>query len=267
MSHPSPSIEQRASRRALRARLSAPLSAALALCLLACAARPEAPAQHPTAATTEAPPVASSEPPSEAPREEQQLELPPAPASCERYRPAAEARQALGGAGCQSPRAFRESLAQALDAPPDARDAALAALTGCGLPVPGWVTALRAELAEPECADVIVRGALEGPVKLRADLSDALKGLALAAQLSRLVRDPPRIEQPSKEQFEAYFKDQLTPWIFQQAHMVHRLSQSAARLAGYGRAVAAVEAGIADMRFVEVVRDVPLPTTMAADAE
>jgi hypothetical protein len=266
MSQPSPSIEQRTPRRALRARLPAPLCALFSLWLLACAARPEAPAQHPTAATTEAPPTASSPPPSEAPTEEQRLELPPPPASCERYRTAPEARQALGGAGCPSPQAFRESLAQALDATADARDAALAALTGCGLPVPGWVTALRAELAEPECADAIVRPALEGPVKLRADLSDSLKGLALAAQLSRLVRDPPRIEQPSKEQFEAYFKDQLTPWIFQQAHAVHRLSQSAARLAGYGRAVAAVEAGIADMRFVEVVREVPLPTAMAADA-
>jgi hypothetical protein len=247
----------------------APLCAAFSLWLCACAARPEAPAQHPSAPTSEAQPTPDAEvaAPEETPRAEQQLELPPAPASCERYRPAAEARQALGGPGCQSPQSFRESLAQALDEAPDARDAALAALTGCGLPVPGWVTALRAELAELECADVIVRGALEGPVKLRADVSDTLKGLALAAQLSRLVRDPPRVERPSKEQFEAYFKDQLTPWIFQQAHAVHRLSQAAARLAGYGRAIGAVEAGIADMRFVEVVRDVPLPTAMAADPE
>lgn len=264
MSQPLPSIQ----RRALRARLSAPLSAALSLWLLACAARPEPPAQHPAPPATEAAPAPSTEPPpKEAPSEAEQLALPPAPASCERYRPAAEARQALGGPGCQSPQALRESLVQALAAAPDARDVALAALTGCGLPVPGWVTALRAELAEIECADVIVRGALEGPVKLRADVADTLKGLALAGQLSRLVRNPPRLEQPSKEQFEAYFKDQLTPWIFQQAHAVHRLSQSATRLAGYGRAVAAVEAGIADLRFVEVVREVPLPTTMAADGE
>ncbi len=263
MSRPSADTD----RRPLRSRLAAALSAALSFWLLACASRPAAPAQAPTAVASEATPAPSAEAPREEPREEERLELPPAPASCERYRPAGEARPGLGGPGCQSPQAFRESLVQALDAAPDERDAALAALTGCGLPVPGWVTALRAELAELECADVIVRGALEGPVKLRADVSDTLKGLALAAQLSRLVRDPPRVEQPSKEAFEAYFKDQLTPWIFQQAHAVHRLSQRAARLAGYGRAVAAVEAGIADMRFVEVVREVPLPTTMAADAE
>jgi hypothetical protein len=241
--------------------------AAACLLLGACAARPETPVAHPEApAATEngTTPGAASPAPEQA---TESLELPPAPESCSRYRRVAEARQALGGPGCQSASAFRESLAQALDGAPDARDEALAALTSCGFPVPGWVTALRAELAEPECADVIVAGALAGPVKLRADVGDTLKGLSLAAQLSRLVRDPPRLDQPSKEQFEAYFKDQLTPWIFEQAHAVHRLSEAAARLTGYGRAVAAVEAGIADMRFVEVVRAVPLPTAMAADPE
>jgi hypothetical protein len=242
--------------------------AVVATLLSACAARPDGGIAHPEAPapaeSSNAPGGAAAPEPAPPP---EILKVPRAPESCARYRRVAEARQALGAAGCQSANAFRESLVQALDAAPSGRDEALAPLTSCGFPVPGWVTALRAELAEPECADVIVGGALEGPVKLRADVGDTLKGLSIAAQLSRLVRDPPRVQQPTKEQFEAYFKDQLTPWIFEQAHAVHRLSENAARLAGYGRAVAAVEAGIADMRFVEVVREVPLPTSMAAEGD
>jgi hypothetical protein len=128
------------------------------------------------------------------------------------------------------------------------------------------VVALRAELAEVECADVIASPPLMAAQELRIDVRDALRGFTLAAQLSRLVRDPPRVSAPTKEDFERYFKEQLSPWILAQAHSVQLLSQRASRLEGYGRAVAAVEAGIADMRFVEVVRDVPLPTSMSADA-
>lgn len=237
-----------------------------ALCLAACAGAPAPPAEAPTppaAQSAEERPDASATPEPESARDEA---VPPAPPHCERYRsPSPPA--SLPAAACQSKATYREAIAAALESPADERDRSLAAAAACNLPAPGWAHALRAELAELECADVIAEEALASVPNLRSDIGDALRGLALAAQLSRLVRDPPLIDAPTREVFDVYFEQQLTPWIVAQARAVHRLSMAAARLRGYGRAAAAVEAGIADMRFVEVVRAVPLPTSMAADAE
>jgi hypothetical protein len=46
---------------------------------------------------------------------------------------------------------------------------------------------------------------------------------------------------------------------------IEKLSADAARLTGYGRGLAAIAAGNADLRFVEMVRAVPLPDEMKAD--
>jgi hypothetical protein len=48
---------------------------------------------------------------------------------------------------------------------------------------------------------------------------------------------------------------------------VGRLSLEASRLKGYGKAVAASEAALSDLRFVQAVRAVPLPDELASDPE
>jgi hypothetical protein len=52
-----------------------------------------------------------------------------------------------------------------------------------------------------------------------------------------------------------------------QAQAIHELSLAGARLTPYAKGVVAVEAGLADMRFVSVVREVPLPREMSDDAD
>jgi hypothetical protein len=155
------------------------------------------------------------------------------------------------------------------DSDPLTRDGALGALEGCSTFAPGLIRALRAELADAGCGDVLVEPYLESSgATLTADARHVLIGLGLAARLTRLVRTPPRLEPPfTKQRFSQFFNDDLAGWIKTQAHAVHQLSLVGSRLLGYGKALVAVEAGLADLRFVEVVRDVPVPDELTRDPE
>lgn len=62
----------------------------------------------------------------------------------------------------------------------------------------------------------------------------------------------------------AFVKGPLADWIGEQAAAVYHVSLAA--LSGYGKAVVAIEAGLADMRFVEVVRAAPVPDEIRGDA-
>src|SRR5690606_3553830 len=86
--------------------------------------------------------------------------------------------------------------------------------------------------------------------------------------LRRLATTPPSPPAASdKPTLEAYFKDTLFPRITEQSSAIHRLAERGARLGGYARGIVAVEAGMADMRFVEIARAVPIPKEMQSDPE
>jgi hypothetical protein len=134
------------------------------------------------------------------------------------------------------------------------------------------IRALRVELAPSTCADALVDGyferiAADAP-PLRADLKDLLFGLGIAARLDRVELQPPQdpAATQNKEKFQEFFKARLAPWILQQAKAIHELMEQAAKLQGYGRGLAAISAGIADLRFVELTRGLPLPSDMQNDA-
>jgi hypothetical protein len=147
------------------------------------------------------------------------------------------------------------------------RDGALASLEDCAHWPAGLVRALRVELAPAACGDAIVEPFLERRPLLSRDIEQALVGLALAARLRRLADDAPIPAALDRSAYLAHFETVLRPWVLEQARAIQEVSLSAAALQGYGKAVAAVEAGMADMRFVEVARAVPLPDEMAADSE
>ncbi|HEX6273426.1 MAG TPA: hypothetical protein VFZ53_10305, partial [Polyangiaceae bacterium] len=149
------------------------------------------------------------------------------------------------------------------------RDRSIACLEDRGGYPEGLLRALRAELAPVACADAIVAPVLEKPkTKLALEIENALLGLALSARLARLLGEPPRLEAPfSKERFLAFQKDELGPWIVAQALAIDQLSLQGSRLTGYGRGVAAIAAGNADLRFVEMARGIPLPDELRADKE
>ncbi len=193
--------------------------------------------------------------------------MPAADASCQEYlahtseicRPAALA-----------PQTARDALAQALrSATPLERDALLSCLESDSSLPPGLVRALRAELAPLGCADVLAMPFLEPRrPELERSVEDTLIALASGGRLARLVQKAPELSAPfDKAHFMEFFQTTLKPWIVTQAQAIRQLSLSAAQLSTYAKGVVAIEAGLADMRFVSVVRQVALPKEMNDDAE
>lgn len=186
--------------------------------------------------------------------------VPPAPA-CAAY----GSRKKTGKAKCDDALA---ALGGALgEADRAVRDAMLLDLEACKALPSGVVRALRIENAETGCGDVLAAPVI-GKAGPSPEVQHALFGLALAARLSRTVEGAPKATPPfDKPHVLAFIKGPLGAWIATQAKLVEDLSTQASHLRGYGRAVAAVEAGLADLRFVEVVRAVPVPDAIAKDAE
>lgn len=189
---------------------------------------------------------------------------PPAPASCDAF-----AARTPAAATCADREQSIGWLARALaQTEPGQRDAALAGAESCAALPRGLARALRAELAPVECGDRLVADYVEAEKDLDPSVRNVLVALGLAGRISRLVHDPPRLEgKVTREAFGPYFKDRLAPWVGQQAHALEVLSIVGSRLPGYAKAVVAVEAGLADLRFVEEVRGVQLPEELAKDSE
>ena len=188
--------------------------------------------------------------------------VPAADASCQQF-------TEPSSASCSKSGSDLDTLAQALNTnEPRERDARLSCLESSSAFTPGLVRALRAEFLA-ECADVIALPLLE---PRRADLSrsveDTLIALAAGGRLRRLVQKAPELSPPfDRARFMDFFQSTLKPWIVTQAAAIHDLAAVGPRLTPYAKGVVAIEAGLADMRFVSVVRQVPLPKEMSDDAE
>jgi hypothetical protein len=183
------------------------------------------------------------------------------PASCAAY----VTRKKAGKLTCDDPLASLETALAEADR--NARDALLVDLEACDKLAPGIVRALRIENGEPACGDLLA-APFAGKAGPSPEVQHALVGLAVAARLSRTVTGPPQAKPPfDKERVRAFINGPLGAWMVAQAKLVEELATQASQLRGYGRAVAAVEAGLADLRFVEVVRAVQVPDSIAKDAE
>lgn len=185
--------------------------------------------------------------------------VPVAPASCTVGEPL-PARESCDGA--------LKLLATAVRAPEPA--AALAPVERCAEFEPGLIRALRAELGPVECGDALVHPVVGEGAK--AEVSRGVRELLLAygisARLRRLARDLPGAPQDRKKAAIVQFlEEQVFPWAKREALALERLARQGSELRGYARGIAAVEAGMADMRFVSLVRQVPLPEEMLADEE
>jgi hypothetical protein len=235
-------------------------AALVAVSVWGCAAAPPAPAQTPSSpppAEAEAAPVAPPAPTSPLPDLDPALPAPP---------PECAAYTQHTSDAC--PGAFAERLDEALSAEDSIeRDSKLAALESCpDVPV-GWVRGLRVDSALPECGDALVGAFFDArPEGVSVPMESALVGLALAARLKRLDSPPPAAPNPNtKAAFQDYFEKELTPWVNSRASAIFSLANRGSKLEGYGRGVVAVESAIADLNFVKMARDVPLPDEMNAD--
>jgi hypothetical protein len=107
----------------------------------------------------------------------------------------------------------------------------------------------------------------EGP-EPPTEIRRALVGLGLGARLRRTVQDPPEAPPTTtRAELEAYFADNLFPWATSQSTLIYAMASQGAQLLGYGRGVVAIEAAMADLRFVKMARAVPLPEEMRKDPE
>jgi hypothetical protein len=191
--------------------------------------------------------------------------VPAADASCQEY---VGHSSACATAATSAPKP--EALAQALTtSAPLERDTELACLESDSSFPAGLIRALRAELAPLGCADVLAMPFLEPRrAELDRSIEDTLIALAAGGRLARLVHQAPELSPPfDKPHFLDFFQATLKPWIVTQAQAIHDLSLSGARLSPYAKGIVAIEAGLADMRFVSVVRKVALPKEMSDDAE
>lgn len=123
--------------------------------------------------------------------------------------------------------------------------------------------AKRAELAPPECADVIAASWLAGKKEVTGTkAAHALIGMSVAAKLARLPTNPPTLPpEKDKKKVLEFVNGPLKTWSLEQATAIESIETIAAGLNGYGRAIAALESGAAELRFVDKLRSAPTPAT------
>jgi len=172
----------------------------------------------------------------------------PRPATCAAYEKRAAAKPAPA------------DLATAVaEHDPAKRDAMLVALEAKN---PDVVPALRADLAPIECADAITDKKIPASGNVTGPHANVIIGLSLAAKLARTAQSPPAAKDDDlkdKEKVKAFIKGPLAKWVVEQASAIESLSNVTVSLHGYGRGVAAVEAGNADLRLVDKIRSAPTP--------
>lgn len=193
--------------------------------------------------------------------------LPAPPAACEPFVKRAPSA-APACSSLESALAGLDSALAATDA--NARDALLVDLESCTHLPTGMVRALRADLAPAGCADAIVAPYLAPapPRGLEGTVHHALLGLAVAARLARAITSVPQLGPPyEKERVLKFVKGPVAQWLADEAGVIQELSQQGAKLQGYGRGVAALEAGLADLRLVEAIRKMPVADFIGKDAE
>ncbi len=93
-------------------------------------------------------------------------------------------------------------------------------------------------------------------------------GQAIASRLARTAETPPTLPPPhDRAHVLEFIKGPMRAWLEQQALAIETISQAAAELPYYGKGVAAVEAGVAELRLVEAVRGGPIPDEFKKDRE
>lgn len=150
-----------------------------------------------------------------------------------------------------------------------ARDEMLAAAESCTGIEPGFVRALRIELAPIECGDALAEPVLKAkPAGMSGSVQHTLVGQALSARLARSVGTPPKLTGPfDKKKVLDFTKNTLFPWFEEQKNAVATLSGQGRELGSYGKGLVALSSGWAYLRLVEVVREAPIPDEFRKDPE
>jgi hypothetical protein len=160
------------------------------------------------------------------------------------------------------------TLAKALDGSADKRDARLAPLETCNYP-PGFIRSLRVELTAPECQDIGADPMLDALAKgTPPEIAHTLLGQSVSARLRRTSVGAPQLTAPfTKDRVLNFLKTELAPWIKKEADAIQTLAEFGAKSVGYGKGVIAIEAGAADLRLAEIIKEAPVPDDFKKDPE
>jgi hypothetical protein len=120
-----------------------------------------------------------------------------------------------------------------------------------------------------ECGEALAEPLLKAPpAGMNGLVYHALLGQAVASRLSRTAHNPPTLALPhDRVRVLEYIKGPMRAWFEEQSRAIEEVSQAAAELPYYGKGIAAIEAGIADLRLVEAARSAPIPDEFARDDE
>jgi hypothetical protein len=135
--------------------------------------------------------------------------------------------------------------------------------------MPGVARALRAELAPAECGEAITAPLLASPpAGISGLIHHALLGQAIASRLARAATGAPTLAPPyTRARVVEFTNGPMKTWFTEQALVIQEVSHAAVELPYYAKGITAIEAGVAEMRLVETVRDAPLPDEMAKNAD
>lgn len=190
-----------------------------------------------------------------------------APASCDAF----VTRKGKGAPACADKDKALAALAAAFEQGSSAAqlDEALVDLEGCAGLMPGVVRALRAEMAPIECGEAITAPALVSPPPTMSGLVyHALLGQAIASRLARAATGAPTLAPPyTRARVVEFTNGPMKTWFTEQALVIQDVSMAARELPYYAKGITAVEAGVAEMRLVETIRDAPLPDEIARSAD
>ncbi len=211
----------------------------------------------------------------------------PAPASCAKV--AKTGKKTCGKTLADEFETLRKALAQSDVAK---RDAALAALEGCTIS-DASVRAIRAEYMDASCKDAVVDPYLAALAKDGYDLQEApgltltppkkgtakhrdvqpevlhaLVGYGVASKLSRLGAGAPTYTgSGARADVKTFIDGPYKGWLVEQVRAIDEAQAIAFKLSGYGRGVAALASGQANLRLAETFRAAPIPQDIASDPE
>lgn len=125
-----------------------------------------------------------------------------------------------------------------------------------------------ADPAPPECTDAIVDPALAKHGDATDENGHRLIAYSLAGRLARTSLNMPKLAgAPTKVNVLKHVNGPLKTWWVEQTAAIDQLSAAGLKLVPAGRAVVAVEAGMADLRLVDTSRTAPVPAEWEKDAE
>lgn len=127
-----------------------------------------------------------------------------------------------------------------------------------------------ATAATPECTDVVVDPVLSKRTEVKDVTGHTLIALSLGGKLARMAapKDMPVLKDTSsKAKVMAFINGPFKEWYVTQHGAIDSLAKAGSLVPPPGRAIVAVEAGMADMRLADQMRSAPIPAEWAKDAE